>query len=110
DDGGKTFKSLSDRPVTTLNDKKPGSPTGSILYVDSLADNETQYQYRVAGLSLFGDTGPYSNILKGKGKSVVNLTPHITSVTQTETGKYHLNWELPDTLNHLVKEFRINHS
>ncbi len=110
DDEGKSFKALSDKPVTSLNDKKQSSATGSILYIDSLNNNETEYHYRVAGVSLFGDIGPYSNIVKGKGKTVLPLTPNISRIILNEKGEYQLNWEFEDSLNSLVKEFRVNHA
>jgi uncharacterized protein len=110
DDGGKTFKNISDKPVTSLNDTKDNTAPGSMLFIDSLANNDIQYQYRIAGISLFGDTGPYSEIVKGKGKVALALTPNIKNVTQNEKGEIKLNWEFADSLNSLVKEFRINHA
>ena len=109
DDDGKTFKPVSDKPVTSLNDKSEGSPTASMLYIDTLADNITQYQYRIAGVSLFGDTGPYSGIVKGRGKALLPLTPNIVNVT-SDNETYRLNWAFEDSLNGLIKEFRINHA
>lgn len=109
DDDGKTFKPVSDKPVTTLNEEAENSATTSMLYIDTLANNTIEYQYRIAGLSLFGNTGPYSDVVKGKGKFMLPLTPNIVNVSGDE-GNYHLNWEFDDSLNSLVKEFRINHS
>ncbi len=109
DDDGKTFKPVSDKPVTSLNDKSEGSPTASMLFIDTLADNTIQYQYRIAGVSLFGDTGPYSDIVKGRGKAVLPLTPNIVNVTG-DNEAYRLNWAFEDSLNGLIKEFRINHA
>ncbi|MFT3681953.1 MAG: hypothetical protein QM791_16890 [Ferruginibacter sp.] len=108
EDGGKNFKPVSDMPVTDLTEKKADLPDPGMLFIDSLTDNETIYTYRIAGVSLFGDTGPYSNAVSGKGKIFLPLTPGITSVSQNEAGKYSLNWYMEDSLNHLIKEFRIN--
>lgn len=109
DDNGKTFKPVSDKPVTSLNDKSENSATASMLYIDTLGDNTIEYQYRIAGVSLFGATGPYSDVVKGKGKTMLSLTPNIVNVSE-DNGKYRLNWEFEDSLSSLVKEFRINHS
>lgn len=107
-DGGKTFQSITDKPVTKLGETDPKSPTGSILYIDGLPSNDTIYQYRIAGLNLFGETGPYSDVIEGRGKTELPLTPHITSVSVDEKGKYTLAWEFEDSLNNMVKEFQIN--
>src|SRR5690606_14306047 len=73
EDDGKTFKPVSDKPITSLNEKAEESPVGSMFYIDTLADNNTEYQYRIAGVSLFGETGPYSKIVKGRGKTILAL-------------------------------------
>jgi uncharacterized protein len=107
-DNGKTFNPISDKPVTKLSETDPKSPTGSVLYIDGLPGNDTIYQYRIAGLTLFGETGPYSDVVQGKGKTELPLTPHITGITLNEQGKFQLTWEFEDSLNNMVKEFQIN--
>ncbi|MCS3802076.1 hypothetical protein [Niastella sp. OAS944] len=107
-DGGKTFQSISDKPVTNLNETDPKNGNGSMMYIDGLPGNDTVYQYRIAGLSLFGETGPYSDIAQGKGKTELALTPHISGVSLDEQGTFQLAWEFEDSLNNAVKEFQIN--
>lgn len=107
-DGGKTFQSISDKPVTDLNDTDPKLANGSMMYIDGLPSNDTVYQYRIAGLTLFGETGPYSDIAQGKGRTELPLSPHITGVSLSDQGKFQLAWEFEDSLNNAVKEFQIN--
>lgn len=107
-DSGKTFQPISDKPVTNLNEVDPKSTNGSMIYIDGLPGNDTVYQYRIAGLTLFGETGPYSDIAQGKGKTELPLTPHISGVSLNEQGKFQLAWEFEDSLNNAVKEFQIN--
>jgi uncharacterized protein len=109
-DGGKTFIPLSDKPATTLsnNGNKPGE--GSITYLDSLGNNDTTYQYRVAGVSLFGDNGPYSNVAEGKGKNVMYTTPGISGASIDEKENFYITWQMDDSLNNILKSFRINQS
>lgn len=107
-DGGATFQRVTDKPVTKLNETGPNSPTGSMIYIDALASNDTVYQYRIAGVSLFGETGPYSDVASGKGMSELPLTAHITGVSLADNGNYQLNWEFEDTMNGAVREFQIN--
>lgn len=105
---GKTFQPVSDKPITKLSETDPNSPTGSVLYIDGLPGNDTVYHYRIAGLTLFGETGPYSDVAKGKGRTELPLTPHITGISLTDKGKFQLNWEFEDSLNNAVREFQIN--
>lgn len=107
-DGGKTFQPVSDKPITKLNETDPKSLTGSLLYIDGLPGNDTVYHYRIAGLTLFGETGPYSDMAKGKGRTELPLTPHITGISLNDKGGYQLNWEFEDSLNSAVREFQIN--
>ena len=109
-DGGKTFINITDKPVTQLNNAKDAPGLGSILYIDSLSNNDTIYQYRIAGVSLFGDNGPYSDMVKGKGKNMLSFTPGITSASRNEKGQYFLHWQLQDSVDNLIKEFKINQS
>jgi hypothetical protein len=107
-DGGKTFESVTDKPVSKLSETDPNSPTGSMLYIDVLPGNDTVYQYRIAGLTLFGETSPWSDIAQGKGKTELALTPHITGITFTDNGGYLLSWEFEDSLTGMVREFQVN--
>lgn len=107
-DGGATFQPISDKPVTNLNEVDPKNANSSMIYIDGLTSNDTVYQYRIAGLTLFGETGPYSDIAQGKGKTELPMTPHISGVSLNEQGKFQLAWEFEDSLNNAVKEFQIN--
>jgi uncharacterized protein len=107
-DNGKSFTALSDKPFSNLMENKNENIPASIYFMDSLPDNIQEFQYRVAGVSLFGDTGPYSNISKGKGKYSLIFTPAITGVDMQDNGQYLLNWEIEDSAALLVREFQIN--
>jgi hypothetical protein len=48
------------------------SPETPNFYMDSLAENDKTYYYRIIGYTPFGDKGKYSKILSDKG---VDLTP-----------------------------------
>lgn len=109
-DSGKNYNIVSDKPFTSLTDNQPGQAAPGIFYTDSLASNDITYTYRVAGISLFGDTSRYSKPVSGKGKTFLPVTPGITSATQDASGRYMLNWQMEDSLNYLIKEFRISQS
>ena len=85
-DGGKNFTALSDKPATNLSNTEDKPGAGAITYLDSLGNNDTVYHYRIAGVSLFGDNGPYSNTAMGKGKNLLYTTPGISSSEMDEKG------------------------
>lgn len=107
-DDGKTFQPVSAQPITKLNETDPKNSNGGLLYIDGLPSNDTIYQYRIAGLTLFGETGPYSTIVRGKGRTELPLTPHVTGVSMNGEGRFQLTWEFEDSLNNAIKEFQIN--
>jgi uncharacterized protein len=110
-DSGKTFSRVTDLPLTKLN-KKDSSRTepGIVLFIDSLADNKINYQYRISGVSPFGETGPYSEVIEGKGRTLLAGTPHITGAGIDDKGKIELNWFFEDSLNALIKGFELKAS
>jgi uncharacterized protein len=109
-DGGKNFVALSDKPATNLSNTQDKPGAGAMTYLDSLGNNDTVYHYRIAGISLFGDNGPYSNIAMGKGKNIIYTTPGISSSEMDEQGNYYLSWQMEDSLNAFIKAFKVNQS
>lgn len=62
---GKIFKRVSDMPYAHMSKL---SDAEEAYYVDSLKANYTQYHYRIIGVTPFGEPGPPSNVVSGKGK------------------------------------------
>ncbi len=109
-DGGKNYTALSDKPATNLSNTQDKPGQGAITYLDSLGNNDTVYHYRIAGVSLFGDNGPYSNAAMGKGKNIIYTTPGISGSELDEKGNYYLTWQMEDSLNAIIKAFKVNQS
>lgn len=109
-DGGKTFAKVNDLPITKLNEPKKDSgqvQPGIVLFIDSLPDNKIKYQYRIAGVSPFGETGPYSDVLEGRGKTMLLGSPNITGIVINDKGKAELQWTFEDSLNSSIKGFEL---
>lgn len=104
---GKSFNSLSDKPLVNLNDS-PKNPAKRMYYIDSLAQNGTEYYYRVQGISSFGEKGTYSEIISGKGKDILTYTPRIIDFQFTENpNEAIIKWEFPKEGEKEVKEFQL---
>ena len=109
EDGGKTFHALSDLPVTNLNNKE-NHPSNRMYFIDSLKDNQTSNQYRIIGISPFGEHGPPSPIVEGKGKTFLAFVPHIRKGSVDEKGRMDLEWEFETAGNPLIKGFAVRQS
>jgi fibronectin type 3 domain-containing protein len=106
-DGGQHFERATTTPVTNFNEKeKKASPR--MYFIDSLQDNNTIYQYRIRGISPFGETGPPSAVVSGKGRHMLTYTPNIRSSVVNEQGKMTLTWEFEDAGNAFIKGFTLN--
>lgn len=104
---GKNFISLGDKPLVNLNDS-PQHPAKRMYYVDSLAQNDKLYYYRVQGVSSFGEKGKYSEVVSGIGKDVLAYSPRISDYSFTEkTNEVVIKWEYPKEGEKELKEFEI---
>jgi uncharacterized protein len=108
-DGGKTFVPASDKPITSLVNSADGEER-SMYFLDTLISNDTVYMYRIAGVSLFGEKGPYSKSISGKGKRILSFLPEITGINHpANTEDYHLIWQMADdSAAQFVKHFQLN--
>jgi len=64
EDKGKTYRKVMDRPFLNTNNTKVDNDY--FMKIDSIANNK-EYQYRIYGITPFGENGPPSNIVKGMG-------------------------------------------
>ena len=105
---GKTFTPLSDEPLVNLNDK-PDAPSKRMYYIDSLAQNDKSYYYRVNGISPFGESGKYSDTISGQGKPVLPFTPRIRDFKFTKKeNEAILFWEFPKEGEGITAKFQLN--
>jgi fibronectin type 3 domain-containing protein len=80
------FTQITKLPVTALD-----ANMKSIFYTDSLADNETQYSYRIWGVTTFNEEGPVSGIISGQGKNSSSCIPNILNGYFTGPDKAHIS-------------------
>lgn len=106
-DGGKTFTPARSLPVTNLNEKE-GKASPRMYFIDSLEDNTTVYQFRVRGISAFGEKGPPSKPAIGKGRHVLIYVPNIRTNQINAQGKMTLTWDFETAGNAFIKGFVLN--
>ena len=97
---GKPFRRISPNPLINL--------TGGdrIFYTDSIQNDKT-YCYRVIGLTPFGEEGPVSDTIQGKGQSRLIHIPHITRVTPYDNGSVGIEWEFNESGNKDIRCFQL---
>ena len=108
DDGGATFHKTSDKPVTKLVNSTEGASNTGVVYTDTLTNNTTVFKYRVAGVTLFDEVGPYSEVVSVKGIPAIETAPHITGAENVADGKGTLKWQVEDSVVSLIKNFEIS--
>ncbi|OBX25011.1 hypothetical protein A9996_12280 [Gelidibacter algens] len=106
----KTFTSLSNEALINLNDR-PEAPAKRMYYIDSLAQNNKTYYYRVNGISPFGEKGAYSVVVSGQGQPILPFTPHIIDFKFTKNEyEAEIIWEFPKEAEVLTEKFQLNHA
>ncbi len=103
------FKPLGDLPIMNMNDNG-GKQAQGIVFVDSLAQNNTLYRYRIRGKTIFGDYGPYSNEVSGKGRKKLGVTPHILKFSIAEDESIKIDWDFPKEAEKEITSFQLLHS
>lgn len=106
---GASFKSLGDLPVMNMNDND-GRQVQGMTFVDSLAQNNSKFSYRIRGKTIFGDYGPYSDVVSGAGKKSLEATPRISDFMIDENEEIKLEWEFPQEDEKNIASFELLHS
>ncbi|GAB6013129.1 fibronectin type III domain-containing protein [Viscerimonas tarda] len=77
---------------------------------DSLPDNQTTWYYRIRGNTAFGETGPPSDSIVGRGRKLIITAPVITNKEVIDNNKVRLTWEYPEDMNESCIGFRVYRS
>lgn len=106
---GKTFTRLSETPFTNMNGKD-GKPNDRLYHMDTLVSNGVPAHYRIVGITAFGEEGPPSMVVSGKGKNTLAYVPHIQRVKPTNTGGVDIAWEFDERGNEQIKGFELQYA
>ena len=77
------------------------------LFVDSLAENDKTYYYRVRGLSIFGEISEPSDTVSGKGIEALRTSPAIVRTTILDSGDAEIQWEFDEAGSRLLRSFEL---
>lgn len=102
---GNNYKPVTELPVITGSENPSNTKS---VYEDSLQDNETVYYYRLKGITPFGETGPASEAVKGKGSNDFSVLPVIkSSKSDNVKRKASIAWIFPADHLSEVKGFQV---
>jgi len=108
-DKGQSFQRLNEVPL--VNTTPEGHDEANFhFYVDSLPDNETAFQYRVLGISVFGELSPASKVVSAKGIYKISSVPKMTAKAGLQGQTVVLNWAFANEKQEKVDGFRIYRS
>jgi hypothetical protein len=106
---GKNFKRLEGIPVTHLNSREDKA-FQRMYFTDSLPNNSETCHYRVAGITAFGETGPPSEPVSGKGRELLPYVPYINRAETNNSGDLEIEWEFDRQGESFIKGFELNRS
>lgn len=107
-DGGKNYKRISENATVQVADKDINP---HYMYkTDTLLDNKTSTYYRIKGISTFGEIGPASDSIFGKGTLPLKKAPVIVTNEVINNNFVKLYWEYPEKMNDYITGFNIYHS
>lgn len=104
---GVNFHSVSEIPLTNLNDK-PNAPAKRMYHIDTIAQNDILYHYRVQGISPFGEKGLFSKTISASGITALIATPRLVDYVIKDTNEVTLEWEYPKEAEAHVSYYQIN--
>jgi len=107
DDNGKTFKSVTKRPLVNIFSE--GRLRESLYYIDTLSDLNKRYIYRIRGLNSFGERGPYSDTVSATLRLKIKTMPQIINHEATDK-EITIDWIFDRKYENLLKSFRVMRS
>lgn len=104
---GQPFSILNSKYLSPGNDPESGRTI--YMYLDSLADNQTSYQYRLRGKTIFEEQGPASGIISGTGKEDrLNANVQIENIIEYPEGQMQIQWIFDKKFNDRIIGFNIS--
>lgn len=95
DDGGQTFKSLTDVPYIQM-DSYEKAQKEYFYYSDSVATNYKPYHYRLIGITTFGEMSTPSRAIVGMGRDrTPPKQPQNVKTKLLKEGKIEISWNHP---------------
>lgn len=109
-DGGTTYQPLNDRPYSSLEQNSNPDMPNSVVYTDTAVQTNITYTYRVAGMSIFGERGPWSKSTTCKSLALLAGVPGITGLDVSLSGATSVRWFFEDSIRNQLSGFEVQHA
>ncbi|WP_314306169.1 hypothetical protein [Capnocytophaga gingivalis] len=106
-EGEAPFVPITEHPVVNMNQN---SRSTAMIYVDSLAQNDKEYRYRLRGKTIFDTYSPYSQEIRGKGIQAITQIAQLTEVVPISEKQYRLHWDFSKENENEITHFSLLHS
>ena len=106
DDEGHSFSRLHSTPMINTTPEGMDDPDYH-YYIDSLADNKINYQYRIIGITPFGEESKPSAVVSVNGIDKITVAPHINSGECDDGKTVVLEWEMDNPKNENIEGYRV---
>lgn len=90
---GKNFTPVTELPLVNFSEEENQE---YFIYTDSLISNDRQVYYRIKGISPFGETGPPSEIVSGKGVPDFSAFAVIDTAIVVDYSRVKIVWRISD--------------
>ncbi len=104
---GKNFRSVSELPLVNFSENPDQE---YFVYTDSLENNNTKVWYNVKGISPFGEQGPPSETISGKGIPDFTAYAAIDTAWVGEKKQVIIEWRITENQNSSVRNISVMRS
>jgi len=104
---GINFTPIATTPIVNLNDKDE-HPSKNMYYVDTLSVNDKVYQYRLYGITSFGEKGELTKPITATGVDAIVTTARLSDYNIVNSNEVNLEWEYPKESETYIQGFEIN--
>jgi hypothetical protein len=108
-ENGAGFVAVNTEPLMPVSNAN-GKILQGMVYVDSLASNAKPYSYRLRGKTIFGEYGPWSDIVSGEGIKAADASPLLNNFEIINDNTIKLHWEFPAESEADITSFALLHS
>jgi fibronectin type 3 domain-containing protein len=100
------FKKVNNKPYLGSPDPE-GKSTGTITFTDTVPEFGKQYFYKLKGISVFGEEGPFTETVQGSAFVPVRYSPELVSKEELADGTVRLRWKSIEADAGVVSHFRV---
>ncbi|WP_123922038.1 fibronectin type III domain-containing protein [Flavobacterium sp. LM4] len=104
---GINFSPIATTPLVNLNDKDE-HPSKTMYYIDTLSVNDKIYQYRLYGITSFGEKGEITKPITATGMAAIVTAARLTDYNIINSNEVNLEWEYPAASEGFIQGYEIN--